>query len=167
MSTSPEVGRFFSLKNAAIALGVLLGGLAFGGYVVSRIVNEGRISIGGIVVSGLLVVVGLALLLTIFPKGCKRCGKSFEETTRAIAGEHYQLVEQALVQGDAPRLQWALQMVPMDAQKTTLSISYCDKCRSVGFASVALERHNGNYDETLASSDDIAIGPPVIQTLTA
>jgi hypothetical protein len=167
MTTSSEIGRFFSLKNAAIALGVLLGGLAFGGYVASRIINEGRISIGGIIVSGLLVLTGLALLLTIFPKGCKRCGKSFEEATRAVAGEHYLIVEQALAQGDAARLQWALQMVPVDAQKTTLTISYCDKCRSVGVASVALERSNGQYDETLASSDDIAIGPPVIQTLTA
>jgi hypothetical protein len=167
MTTSPQVGRFFSFKNAAMAVAVLLGGLGFGGYVVLRIVNENRVSIGGLAVSGLLVLVGLGLFFTVFPKGCKRCAKPFEETSRETLGEHYQLVQGALSQGDAAKIQWALQSTPAGAQKTTVTVSYCKGCRSVGVASVALERSNGDDDETVASSGDIAIGPPVIHALTA
>ncbi|APR78713.1 Hypothetical protein A7982_04060 [Minicystis rosea] len=70
---SARIGRFFSPSAALVALGIFVAGLLVGGYAVYLVVDEARISIGGFVLAGALVLGAAGALARAFPRGCNAC----------------------------------------------------------------------------------------------
>ncbi|MCA9599121.1 MAG: hypothetical protein KC776_37680 [Myxococcales bacterium] len=164
MSNNP-IGRFFSIKNAGIALATLLGGAAFGAYCVFRVLDQGRISLGGFAVSGLLVLVGLALFATAFPKGCRRCKRAFDSTGVSFPGNYYGAIEQALSNGDEHGL-LQMQTAPLaSGEIAKINIEHCAGCRALGTAQVERSRYNGQYSETLETGALHVVTGSMVATL--
>ncbi len=165
MSTNNAIGRFFSVKNAAIALATLLGGGAFGAYCVYRVLDQGRISIGGFAVSGLLVLAGLALFATAFPRGCRRCRRAFQSSSVGFPADCFATLEQALASGDVQALM-QLRGAPLaSGEVARVNLELCDGCNSLGTAQVERARWNGQYSETVQQGALHVVNGPLVGAL--
>jgi len=139
------MARFFSVKAALVGLGVLVLGLAIGGYCVLRVMNEGRISIMGFLLAGTLLLGGVAAFTQAFPKGCRACQKPFTDGGSSFEPKSYDPLVAAIAQGDTHTLT-ALVSVPRAQPEhyASLRVAYCDQCKQVGEASVHEEEAGSN-----------------------
>lgn len=166
--TQPQIGRFFSAKRALAAVGLVLGGLAFGGYCVYRVIEQNRISIGGFVVSGLLVLAGFAVLAMAFPKGCKACSKAFGEIRSTFPAEYSQQLRAGLAGQRADMIQAMAQAPLAQGQVARINLDYCEGCKQIGLATVSVETFNAqsqDYDVTETSEEHVVAGPMIAAVL--
>lgn len=143
---SARIGRFFSPSAALVALGIFVAGLLVGGYAIYLVVDEARISIGGFVLAGALVLGAAGALTRAFPRGCNACRKPLAGVGASFPVELYATVEHALANGDARAL-YGLATAPQPAsqQRVTLVAELCPSCARVGVGYVAAERWTGDY----------------------
>jgi hypothetical protein len=163
MANGGQSKRFFSGKMALIALGVTLLGVAVGGYCVMRVMNEGRISLGGFLLAGVLVLAGLALVTQAFPKGCAACAQPFVTGQAVFAPALYEQLLACVQQQNAAGLgSFVSAPSPAHGDKTTLVLNYCPKCRQLGEADVREEQWTGQYDKVVRSVQGVALTDPML-----
>lgn len=137
-----EIRRFFSPKMALISVGLLGGGLAVGAYVLYRLQSDHVISIGGSVIAAVLLVAGVGLLFSAFPRGCAACRKKLEEGGATFTDRAYDQIAQVMQQGDPGSIA-QLSHVPShdgSGRYTSLTFDYCPGCKGVGLARVSLKK---------------------------
>jgi hypothetical protein len=159
--------RFFSFKTALVAGGLLIAGLALGGYCALRVVNQGRISVMGFLLAAGLVLGAVAALTQAFPKGCRACQKPFTEGGSNFEPQIYDALVAALGQANpsalmafvsAPRAGWQ--------RYASLRFAYCDVCKQIGEASVHEEEQKADHTtKSLRQTPRTALSPPLLSAV--
>jgi hypothetical protein len=155
--------RFFSPKVALLALGLLAGGGGFGAYCILRVIDDHRISIGGFLLSGALVLGAVAAFAMAFPKGCRTCKQAFDDAEARFSPAVYDHLLGAVQSGNPGLLMQLIQAPPALAnQWSELTVSYCKTCRQLGEARIVEERNNGQYDEYVRGSSSFPLSPQML-----
>jgi hypothetical protein len=139
---STRIGKVFSPTVLLVALGLLLAGLAFGAYCVNRVVDERRISIGGFLLAGALVLGGAASLSRVFVEGCAACRKRLEELRASFPIAWHDPLVRMLAAGDGRSLAQLACLPPSDAAgaRAVVLAESCPACARVCTASVVTEQ---------------------------
>lgn len=143
----PGLGRFISLTRLALALGLLGVSAVF----LARSVGEalsGSAPIGALILSSSVMLLGLALLLALFPYGCTRCKLALRDTETSLPPECFEPLNQSIVQRNAQSLlELRLEEAPRDTY-AKLELEYCPRCQQVGRARAITQHYNGEFVKT-------------------
>src|SRR5262249_5109215 len=142
---SKRVGTFFSPSAALVALGVVAAGLLLGAYAVYLVIDERRISIGGFLLAGLLVVRRGGGFKLAFPRGCSGCRARFEEIRTSYPAAFFDQLHHSLAHAHAGALAHlgTLPVPTAEERRATVVAELCPRCARVGIASAVVERRTG------------------------
>jgi hypothetical protein len=143
----PAIGRFFSIRQTLISIGVFLGGAGILGLVYYTYLTGGRIPILLPLLGGALILGSPVLFIgTAFPKGCKTCRKVFESSNIYFPTGWDQGVKHFLTTGDQPTWQQLCSAPAHDqTQRVAVEIEHCTKCCQIGRVRLTVEEKKEHW----------------------
>lgn len=161
------IGRFFSFRQALIALGIGCAGLACGAIVAYQFFEAHRLYIWlALVTLGLLVVAPIYFVAEAFPKGCKACKRAFASKSATFPAGWREAVQRFLVAPDQASWQ-ALCYAPAHGQseRAHLKVEHCDGCGRIGQAKLVIEEAKDGDWSTRDYCEERVVESPLLTWL--
>ncbi len=164
----PAIGRFFSPRQALIAVGIGLAGVACGALVVYRYYDAHRISIVFVLLTLLLLLVSpIYFVGCAFPKGCKACRHPFTEKWLVFPAGWKEVIERFLAVPDQDTFQKLCQAPSSGPyERALLTLDHCATCRRIGEVHVTVERAVDGQWTAKEVGDSRVVDAPMVQWLS-
>ncbi len=161
--THPMIGKFFSPRQALIALGIGLAGCLGFGLLAWAYYTGHKIYLMLVLISaGLILVSPVYFFAAAFPKGCRACNRAFEKKKFTYPMGWQDALRHFLhqpEQGLWQQLVSAPQHGPIE--RVCAELEHCASCGRIGQLEISIEDQKQDW-ELRSSEDKVVVEAPLL-----